>query len=199
MKGLIIGYHGCDAVVAEALIAGEAMRPSEKDYDWLGPGVYFWEDDPRRAQEWADEKARRGVYKAGAVVGAVIDMGNCLDLTLRANLILLTDAYDSLRIAHDAAGLPMPENRDGRDAGDKLLRYLDCAVIKHLHENIEAEAEEARLAGRTPAFAPFDAVRGLFVEGGAVYDGGGFHSLTHTQVAVRNLDRIKGVFRPRGL
>lgn len=199
MNGLVIGYHGCDAAVAEALMAGEAMRPSERDYDWLGPGVYFWEDDPRRAQEWADEKAAAGAYAAGGVVGAVIDLGRCLDLTLRENLDFLGAAYDSLLAAHEAADLPMPANRDGRNAGDKLLRFLDCAVIKHLHENMQADAEEARLKGSGPAFMPFDTVRGLFVEGATVYPGGGFHRLTHTQIAVRSPACIKGVFRPRGL
>ncbi len=44
---------------------------------------------------------------------------------------------------------------------------------------------------------PFDTVRGLFVEGNAVYAGGGFYELTHAQIAVRNDTCIKGVFLPR--
>ncbi len=197
--GFVIGFHGCDAATARAIIAGEAsVRQSAEDYDWLGPGAYFWEGDARRAQEWAEAKVARGAYSEPAVVAAVIDLGHCLDLTTRDDLALLADAYTSLESGRLAAGLEMPSNRDlAKRPGDKLLRYLDCAVIKHLHENIEAEAAEALSRGERGLVRPFDTVRGLFIEGAAIYPGGGFHSLTHTQIAVRNDAAIKGVFLPR--
>ena len=51
----VLGYHGCSAEVGERVLAGAAdLSPSEQDYDWLGPGVYFWDSDPQRAWEWAD-------------------------------------------------------------------------------------------------------------------------------------------------
>jgi hypothetical protein len=46
----ILGYHGCDADVATRLIEGEPFKASENDYDWLGPGIYFWESNPQRAR-----------------------------------------------------------------------------------------------------------------------------------------------------
>ncbi|MBZ5762248.1 hypothetical protein LAV84_23610 [Rhizobium sp. VS19-DR104.2] len=144
-------------------------------------------------------EVKRGSYKTAAVVGAVIDLGNCLDLTVRENLDLLADAYQSFEAARIKAGLTLPVNEDVRGAkvSDKLLRYLDCAVIKHLHENIEDEARSADANGVLPAIRPFDTVRGLFVEGQTVYPGGGFYEKTHTQIAVRSEANIKGVFRPR--
>lgn len=46
----VLGYHGCDETVAQAVIAGHArLRPSENSYDWLGHGMYFWENNPARA------------------------------------------------------------------------------------------------------------------------------------------------------
>jgi hypothetical protein len=43
---MIIGYHGCDANVVTKVLSGEdALAPSEKDYDWLGPGIYFFKTD----------------------------------------------------------------------------------------------------------------------------------------------------------
>lgn len=50
-----------------------AILQSERDFDWLGPGAYFWESDPRRAIEWAEWKKSRGDYDAPTVIGAVID------------------------------------------------------------------------------------------------------------------------------
>ncbi len=43
----VLGYHGCEAAVAEKLLAGEPFKASSNDYDWLGPGIYFWK--PTRA------------------------------------------------------------------------------------------------------------------------------------------------------
>ena len=118
---------------------------------------------------------------------------------MRENLDLLTDAYRSFEAARAKAKLALPENKDIRGAkvGDKLLRYLDCAVIKHLHENIEDEVRHAHATGATPIILPFETVRGLFVEGDNVYPGGGFYQKTHTQIAVRSESSIIGVFRPR--
>ncbi len=82
--GLILGYHGCDAEVAETLLAGEPFEISRNAYDWLGFGAYFWEGDPERGLQWAHLMQQRGApITAPAVVGAVIDPGWCLDLTTR--------------------------------------------------------------------------------------------------------------------
>lgn len=51
---LILAYHGCDKAVAdEVLIKGSSLKSSQKSYDWLGNGIYFWEHGPERALEWA--------------------------------------------------------------------------------------------------------------------------------------------------
>ncbi len=190
----VLGFHGCDEDTAVDLLNGKPFRQSSEDFDWLGSGAYFWEGDPGRALEWAIEKQTRGSYKKAAVVGAVIDLGNCLDLTVRENLDLLSDAYRSFEAARVKAGLALPVNKDvkGSKEGDKLLRYLDCAVIRHLHENIEDEVRQARNKGTSPLVQPFDTVRGLFVEGENVYPGGGFYQKTHTQIAVRTETCIMG-------
>ena len=39
----VLGFHGCDEVVAEAVLAGKAFTPSQNRYDWLGSGMYSWE------------------------------------------------------------------------------------------------------------------------------------------------------------
>ena len=49
-----------------------SLAPSDTSYDWVGPGIYFWESDPLRAWEWANGRARDGDYDQPAVVGAII-------------------------------------------------------------------------------------------------------------------------------
>lgn len=86
----VLGYHGCDKVIADRVVAGEIdLIQSNRDYDWLGPGIYFWESDPVRAKEFADWKASRGDFVSPVVIGAVIDLRNCLDLVARENVELL--------------------------------------------------------------------------------------------------------------
>ncbi len=46
----VLGYHGCDRRTGLKAVNGEVeLIQSDKDFDWLGPGAYFWESDPQRA------------------------------------------------------------------------------------------------------------------------------------------------------
>ncbi len=181
----VLGYHGCDKTTAERAVAGEIdLIQSDSGYDWLGPGVYFWESDPLRAHEWAKAKAAKKPGLVPYVIGAAIDLGNCLDLTVRENIESLRQAHEGLVKALDAQGKPVPQNKE-------LMRNLDCAVIKYLHDSIDQSSPAGGLE-------PFDTVRGLFQEGKRVYPDSGFFARTHTQIAVRSAKCIKGVFVPRG-
>ena len=177
----VLGYHGCDADVAERLLAGEPFRPSENDYDWLGSGVYFWEKNPERGLDFAKElKALgRGSVETPAVVGAIIDLGLCLDLSTKASIDQVRDAHDQLTTLIETAEAAMPENHE-----DGLRRKLDCAVVNLVH-TIRAEAGDP----------PIDTVRGIFLEGEPIYPSAGFFEKTHVQICVRNPDCVKGVFR----
>jgi hypothetical protein len=184
----VLGYHGCSQKVGEAILAGSTSpKPSDRDYDWLGPGVYFWESDPQRAWEWADWRVSRGECDQAFVFGAVIDLGNCLDLLARESLTALAASYQSFKFltenAADARVLPV-NKAVGEPNTDLLLRYLDCAVIRHLHQAVFASGLGA-----------FDTVRGLFTEGAELFDGSGFKAKTHIQIAVCDPKSLKGVFR----
>ena len=53
-SAFVLGYHGCTRAVGEKILAGkEHLKASENDYDWLGTGIYFWENSAQRALEWA--------------------------------------------------------------------------------------------------------------------------------------------------
>ena len=180
-SSFVLGYHGCDASIAKKLIDGETFKKSNNDYDWLGPGIYFWEANPRRGLDFAREYAHRksGSIKTPTVVGAVVELGHCLDLTTLAGIELVKTAYDSLVKVSKAASLPLPANSE-----DLLRRNLDCAVIRRVHTILKEMGE-----------APVDSVRGVFTEGDAIYPGAGFYRKTHIQIAVCNPECIKGVFR----
>lgn len=190
----VLGYHGCDRSVGLKAVNGDIdILQSDRDFDWLGPGAYFWESDPKRALEWARWKASRGDYANPFVVGAVIDFRNCLDLVSRDDVNLLAAAYESFKLVQRKAGLTLPRNKSapGQPNADRVLRFLDCAVIRHLHSILDAQPADARV------IEPFDTVRGMFTEGARAYPGGGFRTQSHVQIAVRNPGCISGVFVPR--
>jgi hypothetical protein len=181
----VLGYHGCNRETGLRAITGEHdLLAQDRPYHWLGSGIYFWENDPERALEWAEEKSGRGELTDPFVIGAVINLGNRLDLQVRENAKLLQDAYLNLQALTLHAGGKMPTNRKARkdQRDDNVLRYLDCAIINHL---------------RTLAKEPFDTVRGLFIEGEPIYPGAEIFHKTHSEIAVCNAACIKGLFLPR--
>lgn len=183
----VLGFHGCDKDVGESILSGKAQHKfSENDYDWLGRGIYFWENDPYRASEWAIEQKNRGKIKQEFVIGAVIDLKNCLNLLQRDALILLKDTYEKLiELQKDAKLKELPQNKP-IDGEDTLIRRLDCAVIETIHLLNEAVEKPQ-----------YDTVRGVFFEGKELYPGAGFKEKNHIQICVRNRNCIKGYFLPR--
>ena len=180
-SSFILGYHGCDLRIGERLLQGAAFRHSNNDYDSLGPGIYFWEANPQRGFEFAKEASKRRPSSVSTpfVIGAVIELGLCLDLTTDSGLGWVKIAYESLVRASRTATLELPKNSD-----DHLRRNLDCAVIRGLHLVLE-----------TQKLPPVDTIKGVFTEGQPVYPNAGFREKTHIQIAVRKPACIKGVFR----
>lgn len=189
LPNLVIGFHGCDkSVVSRVVEHGVPMGASNNAFDWLGHGLYFWENNLDRARQWAESgNARtRNKIETPAVLGAVIDLGFCLNLTDSRSIELLKRQYEIYRKQNELAHLPLAENKDTKGNEDLLLRYLDCAVIESLHVTMKEENEKE-----------FDSVRGVFVEGQPIYPNAGFREKTHIQICVRNPNCIKGFFLPR--
>lgn len=186
----VLGYHGCDRSVADRVVRSpEHLVASENTYDWLGHGIYFWESSPTRAAQWAAEKAERAATSGQAfepaVVGAVIDLGNCLDLLDAGSVDLVASAYESLKLFREREGLAMPENENVAGRSGHLLRRLDCAVINALHDLVADQGGPA-----------FDSVRAAFVEGEPIYAGAGFRRKNHIQICVRSTANVRGYFHP---
>lgn len=185
----VLGFHGCDAEVAAKVIAGtEHLNHSNKKYDWLGGGAYFWEGSPHRALEWAEDMAGRpstspNRIRTPAVVGAIIDLRNCCNLFDSSALDELRDAWQLFRLTVKRDGVPVPENKGATP--DRLGRFRDRAVIEFMHT-----------VRRETGLHPYDSVRAAFREGGKLYPGAGFTRRSHIQIAVRDSACIKGYFKP---
>ncbi len=178
----IIGFHGCsEAIYNKVIKENKPLQPSNNTYDWLGKGIYFWENNYQRAVEWARNK-----YKDdGRVIGALIDLGFCLDLNDLRSAPELKKAYQRLKKVCLELGEEMPKNQSGGSKTDELKRDLDCSVIEMSHLLREIKKE-----------VPYDSVRGLFTEGAEMYPGSGFTEKAHIQVSIINPNCIKGYFSP---
>jgi hypothetical protein len=93
--------------MADRLLAGEPFRRSENGYDWLGSGVYFWEYGPDRALQFAREKQQRGQIVEAAAIGALVQLGRCLDLLDTGCTLNLAEAYPSIAVQY---GTMLPRN-----------------------------------------------------------------------------------------
>ena len=152
-SGYVIGFHSCDREVGLRLISGQdEIRPSNNTWDWLGPGSYFWEQDPSRALQYATENAaglqkNKKAAETPFVIGAIIDPGHCLNLVEFTSLNILKQAYYGLKEINDIAGQKMPVNKGNN-------RALDCDVIKYIHQSNDDKGK-----------LPYDTIRCAFPKG----------------------------------
>lgn len=180
----VLGFHGTEKSLVDEVVAGKTnhLKKSDGKYEWLGHGIYFWENDPQRGLEWAQSGNAKNEIKKPDVAGAIIDLGLCLDLTTRMGLDEVAEAYATLHASYDRAKELLPPNTGGKD---QFKRELDCQVIQALH-----------LYRKDNKLPPYDSVRALFPEDAPLYEGAGFRIRNHIQLAIINTSCIKGYFRP---
>jgi hypothetical protein len=197
----VIGYHGTGLTAALRIVNRvEGFRSSERDYDWLGRGIYFWEYGPKQALNFARLRQRQYQKKKNktaeeqhrateplAVVASMIWLGFCMDLTEPENVEYLVDVFESYQavMALDDAGLP----KNGRK-----YRKLDCAVFEYAYKRIEESDPKTTV----------DTARGIYVptDGTArVWPGSWISRDTHIQLCVRNSASLLGTWLhyPTGL
>ena len=181
----VMAFHSCDRELGLRLLNGfDELRPSNNPWDWLGPGIYFWEHNPSRALTYAEEAARlqqkfSGRIKTPFVIGAIIELGWCLNLMEPNSINIVKEAYTFLLRTMREGGENMPENKGAN-------RQLDCAVIRWVHESNKKFGDVA-----------YDTVRSPFHEGNPIYEGANFTDRLHVEICVRNPAKIKGYFLPR--
>lgn len=186
-RGLILAFHGTDEkIVRDVVLQSKELSPSNNRWDWIGHGIYFWEQSYSRAMEFARAASRRknSQITKPAVIGAVLDLGYCLDLLDYGNAKLLKEAF--IQIQYEGGPHARETNKSASSGDDLLLRFLDCAVIETLHD-----------MNRQRNQPPFDSVRAVFWEGPPLYPTAGFREKNHIQICIRNPNCIKGLFMPR--
>ncbi|MBR1998694.1 MAG: hypothetical protein IJ993_09775 [Akkermansia sp.] len=178
--GLVIGYHGCSLRTAEDVLSGKIshLRLSNSKHEWLGKGIYCWENSYHRAFEWAQQHIKKD--EEPAVIGIIISPGECLDLTDSKHLDTLDKVAEALDMDLQSAGLSIPENKG-------LRHDFDCALINYYH-----------MYRKDSELPPIDTIRAAFSEGERIAGGKcTFTRRQHIQWAIINpKNSIVGYFRP---
>lgn len=196
---LVIAYHGCDVTVRDDLVSGRVstLKPSNNDYDWLGPGAYFYEGDADRALLFAQasHKHPERLYTARpiatpAVVGAVLSISRCLDMTTQEGLRQFLEGYQTMSAGVARMGAAMPVNEAASDDDLEIIRRkLDAAVFASIHA----------MRGYGPQPLPaYQLVRAAFHQGPAAAPSSAFRLGTHIQLAVCDPSTILAWFLPLG-
>jgi hypothetical protein len=179
---LTLGFHGCDKSLLDAVVNNlQTLKYSRNKYDWLGSGIYFWENDYDRALDFAKNHPGRKI-KSPAVLGAVIDPGFCLNLLNTKDRELVKKSHETIKNRIDNFERTLLSNYRNNNG----LHNLDCLVIENLH-NIRHSLNQP----------PFESIRGAFTEGPELYPGAGFREKDHIQLCIRNPNCIKAFFIPR--
>ena len=159
---IVLGYHGTSSEAADKIVR-DGFLVSDNDYDWLGRGVYFFQDAPGRAWEWAHQN-----YKDDpAVITAEIHLANCMDLLDVSWNRVLSDAYDSYLNLLRQSGSSPPTQSGGAHPLDRAVINYTVGVL-----------EEAGIR--------IDCVRAAFREGRPVYQDSALYDRAHVQIAVRD-------------
>ncbi len=192
---LLLAYHGCDATVRDDLVTGTlpSLKPSENRYDWLGPGIYFYEGDCQRARQFAQashDHPHRYYTKqpigTPSVVGAVLRISSCLDMTTQDGLLHYRAGYQTLQEA--LVGRALPRNLPAGDFDtDVILHHLDEAVIRMVHAMRASQGLQS-----------FQLVRGAFYQGPEAAPSSAFREGTHIQLALCDPACVVGWFLPPG-
>lgn len=191
LPSFVLGFHGCDREVARRIVNKEdKLKSSTNNYDWLGNGIYFWENSPERALNYAKMlKSNPGRVKGKVenpeVLGAILDLGHCLNFLDEKWLSYLKLFYQPTCDTYVTLGKSLPQNKPIGKQKDLLLRELDCTMIQNIHKYRKSVCEKE-----------FDSVRGVFWEGDELYPNAGFKENNHIQICVRNPNCIKGYFFP---
>lgn len=166
----VYGYHGTSQTKAVSIIK-HGFLPSDNDYDWLGTGIYFFQDAPIRAKQWAIEQHPN----EPAVICSLIHLENCIDLFDVKWFPLLKNVYNLFEEQYRLSDRPLPRQNPSRSKAHRL----DCAFFNYANQFV---AHQGQISSST---------RAVFVEGDCIFPDSAIFDLAHVQIAVTDPVVIK--------
>lgn len=167
----VYGYHGTNKRSAQKIIA-RGFDFSTNDYDWLGTGVYFFQDAHRRAAAWARER----YPDSPAVIRSELVLENCIDLLDISWSPIIKETYGMLVREYERANIPLPSQNPQRSKAHRL----DCAFFNYMVEKVLATQN-----------ITVGSIRAVFNEGDRIYPSSAIFDRSHIQIVIRDLSLIQ--------
>jgi hypothetical protein len=192
----IIGFHGTTKDRGRKILDELTWELSDNDYDWLGRGVYLFQDSPLHALRFAEKRAAENRDNGNSgdaiepfVLRVKLNLLNCIDLTDSDWMPALRVQQGRFNLKRAAEGLdipvqlpfvanPIPNRRThlipGRSRGamrEDTKHYLDCAVMRFFVNDF-------------PSADRPHSIRAAFVDGYPIYTTSWLFDLSHVQVCV---------------
>jgi hypothetical protein len=170
---IVWGYHGTTRARADAILSGGQFRISQNPWEWLGDGVYFWQDAPHRARAWGQQWGCRDGEEV-AVLRAQLRLQACLDLLDTEWADLIWDYAARFETELSKQDIQLKNYLRGR-------HELDAAFFNYL---VDAMREQGIL---------IQTVRAAIAEGEVLFEGSPIRRESHVQIAVRDTTLIDSV------
>jgi len=167
---VVLAYHGTQNNLVGGIIEN-GFKVSQNQYDWLGDGVYFFQDAPVRAKFWGNSQ----YGSQSAVIGAKINLTGCMDLIDVSWSHFLADIYNELIEKFKTEKVPIPVQSNG-------AHRLDRAVLNYAINSLQDTGVVVK------------SIRGVFAEGDAIYPNSALFDKSHVQIAVRDVSVIEEVW-----
>lgn len=164
------------------------FRPSTNSHDWLGHGIYFFEESETFAVDWALGRvaalALQGVLDSHAVIAADLDLSGCLDLCSGDFSRDLARIHLTLPLPVRAQHAPRLTTAGGQqhtvgDVGMPLhslsFNYTDTTVLNALVHDLKKNG------------TAITSKRAAFVDGDQLYTNSYFFRRSQVQIAVLDL------------
>lgn len=170
----IRAYHVTEQTNGTSILATGFNR-SRNSYDWLGYGIYFYQEAPKFAIHWATKERVEGAFTDPCLLGIDIEYRGFLDLLDYGQIDILRAVYDGLskkagKRFSKIKSKQKPFIVGGPPSGHALDRYV-----------IEAAARLLQKQG-----IAIRAVRAVFLSGQPIYDKSHLTDREHIQIAVRD-------------
>jgi hypothetical protein len=161
----IYGYHGTSQTKAQSILAN-GFRMSDNNYDWLGTGIYFFQDAPLRANQWATLQ----YPSEPVVICACLRLENCIDLFDVGWQPILKAVYNDFVDEYQSDGQPLP----AQNPENSKAHRLDCAFLNY---TVELLASLGQMV---------ESIRASFMEGDRLFHDSAIFDLAHVQIAIKN-------------
>jgi hypothetical protein len=165
----VYGYHGTSQTKAASILKNGFLA-SDNDYDWLGTGIYFFQDAPMRAKQWAIEQHPQ----EPAVICTRIQLDNCIDLFDVKWFPILKNIYNLFDAQYRFANRPLPKQNPSRSKAHRL----DCAFFNFASQLISDDEQTV------------ECIRAVFVEGESLFPDSAIFDLAHAQIVIKNSNLI---------